>query len=57
MLQNTGWAVTLQGGAVYKTGETRCVTFQTGHVKIIAGQAKGMSDVVKILGDEGILAI
>ena len=55
MLRDTGWAVTVHDGAVDQTGETRCVTFKSGHVKIT--NAKGVSDVVKILKDDGMLAM
>jgi len=56
-LQETGWTVTVKGGNVYKTGETRCVTFSNGHLKVTDSKAKGMSDAMKILRDEGVLAI
>jgi hypothetical protein len=55
-LQETGWTVTVKEGTVYKTGETRCATFTTGHVKVTDSKAKGVSDVVKILRDDGVLA-
>jgi len=56
-LRETGWTVTTKGGAVDQTGETRCVTFENGHAKITNGQVKGVSDAVKILRDEGVLAM
>lgn len=55
-LQETGWAVTVNDGVVDQTGETRCVTYTTGHVKITNSQAKGLRDVIKILRDEQVLA-
>jgi hypothetical protein len=55
-LQETGWTITAKDGTVYKTGETRCVTFVTGHIKVTDSKAKGVSDAVKILRDEGVLA-
>jgi hypothetical protein len=55
--QETGWAVTVKGGAVDQTGEIRCVIVQGQHIKVSNSQAKGMSDAVKILRDEGVLAI
>jgi len=57
MLRDTGWTVTVKDGVVYKTGETRCVTFATGHIKITDSKAKGASCAVKILRDEGVLAM
>ncbi|KAH8782177.1 hypothetical protein BGZ57DRAFT_886541 [Hyaloscypha finlandica] len=56
-LQETGWTITVKDGTVYKTGETRCVFYTTGHIKFTDSKAKGVSDVVKILRDEGVLAI
>jgi hypothetical protein len=55
MLRDTGWAITVEDGAVYQTGETRCVTFETGHVKITNGQVKSMSDVIGTLRYQGVL--
>jgi hypothetical protein len=55
-LQETGWTITVKDGVVYKTGETRCATFTTGHVKVTDSKAKDVSDVVKILRDDGVLA-
>ena len=56
-LQETGWTITVKDGTVYKTGETRCVTFPTGHIKVTDSKVKGVSDAVKILRDEGVLAM
>jgi hypothetical protein len=56
-LQETGWTITTKDETVYKTGETRCVTFPNGHLKVTDSKAKGVSDAVKILRDEGVLAI
>ena len=55
-LQETGWTITVDDGTVYKTGETRCIMYSTGHVKFTDSKAKGVSDAVKILRDEGVLA-
>lgn len=55
-LQETGWSVMIEDETVYKTGETRCATFATGHVKVTDSKAKGVLDVVKILRDDGVLA-
>ena len=56
-LQETGWTVVVKDGTVCKTGETRCATFATGHIKVTDSKAKGVSDVVKILRDDGVLAM
>jgi len=56
-LQETGWAVTVKDGAVDQTGEIRCVIVQGQHIKVTNSQAKRMSDAVKILRDEGVLAM
>jgi hypothetical protein len=55
-LQETGWTITVKDGTVYKTGETRCAFFTTSHIKVTDSKAKGVSDAVKILRDEGVLA-
>jgi hypothetical protein len=59
MIQETGWAVAVKDGTVYKTGETQCWIYPppTGHVKIINSKAKGVSDAVKILRNEGVLVM
>lgn len=54
-LQETGWTVTVEDGTVCKTGETRCVTYTTGHIKFTDSKATGVWDAVKILRDEGVL--
>jgi len=56
-LEETGWTIAVKDGIVYKTGETRCATFTTGHIRITDSKAKGVSDAVKILRDEGMLAM
>ncbi|CAM6002057.1 unnamed protein product [Sphagnum balticum] len=56
-LQETGWTITVKDGTVYKTGETRCVFYTTGHIKVTNSKAKGVSDIVKILRDKGVLAM
>jgi hypothetical protein len=55
-LQETGWTITVKDRTVYKTGETRCATFTTSYVKVTNSKAKGVSDVMKILRDNGVLA-
>jgi hypothetical protein len=56
-LRETGWTVTTKGGAVDQTGEIRYITFENGYTKITNSQVKGISDIIKILRAEGILAI
>lgn len=55
-LQETGWAVVVKDGTVYRTGETRCATFATGHIKVTDSKVKDASDAMKILRDDGVLA-
>jgi len=55
--QETGWAIIVKDEMVYKTGETRCFTFETGYVKVTDSKIKGWSDALKILRDEGVLAM
>jgi hypothetical protein len=59
MIQETGWAVMVKGGTVYTTGKTECWIYPapTGHVKIMNSKAKAVSDAIKILRDEGVLAM
>jgi len=57
ILRETGWSVTVKDGLVDKTGETRCVQYSTGHIKATDTRVKSLSDVVKILRDEGALAM
>ncbi|OAA41626.1 hypothetical protein NOR_05134 [Metarhizium rileyi] len=59
MMQETGWSVSVKEGTVCKTGETQCWIYPppTGHVKIINSKAKGVSEAIKILRNEGILAM
>ena len=49
----------VKGGTVYMTGKIECWIYPalTGHVKIINSKAKAVSDAIKILRDEGIVAI
>ena len=54
-LQETSWTITIKDGVVCKTGETRCVTYTTGHIKFTDSKAKGFLDVVRVLADEDIL--
>jgi hypothetical protein len=57
-LQDTVWSVTVKDKIVqYTTGETRCAELRTGHVKITNSQARSALDVLRILKDEGILAV
>jgi hypothetical protein len=56
-LRETGWSVTVKDELVDKTGETRCVEYSTGHVKATDTRVKSLSDAVKILRDEGVLAM
>jgi hypothetical protein len=42
---------------IYKTRETRCVFYMTSYIKVTNSKAKGVSDIIKILRDEGVLAI
>ncbi|KAF5127187.1 hypothetical protein E5D57_008115 [Metarhizium anisopliae] len=55
-LQETGWTITVKDGTACKTGETRCLFYTTGHIKVTDSKAKGASDALKILRDEGMLA-
>lgn len=48
--QETGWTVTI------KDGETRCITYPTGHIKASKTQVEGVLDALNILRDEGVLA-
>jgi hypothetical protein len=57
ILRETGWSVTVKDGLVDKTGETRCVMYTTGYLKVTDSKAKGVSDAVKILRDEGVLVM
>jgi len=57
ILRETGWSVTVKDGLVDKTGETQCVQYSTGHIKATDTRVKSLSDVVKILRDEGALAM
>jgi hypothetical protein len=56
-LRETGWSVTVKDELVDKTRETRCVQYSTGHVKATDTRVKSLSDAVKILRDEGALAM
>lgn len=56
-LQETGWAVSVKDGIVLKTGETRCCTLPTGHIKITNTKIKGVKDTLDMLKGKGILAI
>jgi hypothetical protein len=51
--RETGWTVTVKDGLVDKDGETRCITYTTGHIK--ATKVKDSLDALKTLRDEGVL--
>jgi hypothetical protein len=58
-LQDTVWSVVAKDKIVqHTTGETRCVTFKTGHVRMTNSKVtmSGL-DVLRILEDEGVLVI
>lgn len=55
LLRDTTWAVSVGDEVVDSTGETRCVTFPNGHVKVTDGKANGAEDIIKILKAEGLL--
>jgi hypothetical protein len=55
-LQETVWAITVDGETVCTTGESRCVKFSDGkHTKVTNTKAKSALDVLRILQDEDIL--
>jgi hypothetical protein len=56
-LRETGWSVTVKDELVDKTGETRCVQYSNGHVRATDTRVTSLSDAVKILRDEGVLAM
>jgi len=58
-LQETGWTITVKDGTIYKIGETRYVILPApiSYIKFTDSKAKGVSDIVKILKDEGVLDI
>ena len=56
-LQETGWNVTVKDGMVYKSGETRCLFYTTGHVKVTDSKANSVLDALRILRDGGMLAV
>jgi len=56
-LQETGWAIKVDNGVVDATGETRCVTYITGHVKITNSQINDVADAIKSLRHEGLLVV
>jgi len=51
----TGWTVKVENGMVDTTGETRCVSYRTGHVKFIDSRITNVSEVVRVLREEGTL--
>lgn len=56
--QETGWTVTVtDDGLVDTTGETRCVVTGGTHLKVTNTQVKNVSDAIKILEDECLLAM
>ena len=56
-LRDTSWTVTIKDDLVDQTGETRCLTYTTGHVKVTNEPAKSVSDVVNILRVDGFLVM
>ena len=56
-LRDTSWAVTVEGGLVDQTGETRCVTYTTGHIQVKNEPVKSVSDVVNALREGGFLGM
>jgi hypothetical protein len=56
--QVTGWAITIENGAVKHTGEIQCVKLEDEHRPIpVPDEVTKVSDIVKILRDQGILAM
>jgi len=57
-LQETGWAITIENGAVKHTGEVVCVKLDDEHRPVaVPDEVTKVSDIVKILRDRGILAM
>jgi hypothetical protein len=57
-LQETGWAVTIEHGAVRHIGEVKCVKAGGEHRPVaVPDEVTKVSDVVQILRDRGILAM
>lgn len=54
-LQETGWTVTVKDGNVCKTGETRCVTFPEGHIKVTDSKIINVLDALEVLRNDGVL--
>jgi len=57
MLRDTSWVVTVEGGLVDQTGETRCVIYTVGHIKVKNEPVKSVSDVVNALRADGFLSM
>jgi hypothetical protein len=56
--QVTGWTITIENGAVKHTGEIQCVKLEDEHRPIpVPDEVTKASDIVKILRDQGILAM
>lgn len=53
--QETAWAIRVKDGTVYKDGEIRCVIIQGQHIRAMKVLGKSVSEVLKILRDEGVL--
>ncbi|EFZ04008.1 hypothetical protein X797_012101 [Metarhizium robertsii] len=53
--QETAWTIRVRDGAVDKDGETRCVIIQGQHLRATKMLVKSVSDVLKVLRDEGVL--
>jgi hypothetical protein len=57
-LQETGWAIAIENGAVKHTGEVVCVKLDDEHRPVaVPDEVTKVSDIVKILRDRGILAM
>jgi hypothetical protein len=57
-LQETGWAITIEHGAVRHIGEVQCVKAEGEHRPVaVPDEVTKVSDVVQILRDRGILAM
>jgi len=53
--QETSWTISVKGGLVCTTGETRCFVYPTGHVRMRDTKIKGWLDALKILRDDSVL--
>ena len=55
-LTDTSWAVHAEGDLVDSTGETRCVTFPQGHMKVTDTKIDEFSKALHNLRVDGLLA-